>query len=114
MGNLVIKTTLWPVCPLDIDSQGETEEAFNYYLSSFRRPFTEVGNYNFTCFFRLRQAEWPFRLAFFSTASFLTSRLRCSEQADGAAVPWQNKHEGQIQPPHWQRPRGFPGAPGLL
>jgi hypothetical protein len=30
MGNLVIKTTLWPVCPLDIDSQGETEEAFNY------------------------------------------------------------------------------------
>ncbi len=25
MGNLVIETTLWSVCPLDIVSQGETD-----------------------------------------------------------------------------------------
>ncbi len=30
MGNRVMESTLWSVCPLDIDPQGETEEAFNH------------------------------------------------------------------------------------
>ena len=43
MGNLVTETTLWSVCPLDIDSQGETEIGLQLFpCSSFRRPFTEV------------------------------------------------------------------------
>ena len=43
MENKKTGTTLWSVFPLGIVSQGETDRAFNSCLSSFRRPYTEVG-----------------------------------------------------------------------
>jgi len=44
MGNVILETTPWPDVLLDICSLGETDEAFNFDCSSFRRPFTEVGS----------------------------------------------------------------------
>jgi hypothetical protein len=43
MGNIILETTPWPDVLLEICSLGETDEAFNFDCSSFRRPFTEVG-----------------------------------------------------------------------
>jgi len=37
MGNVLIVTTLWSVCPLDIDSQGETDLAFNACTFLFQK-----------------------------------------------------------------------------
>ena len=44
MENVLLEATPWPDVLLDICSLGETDEAFNLDFSSFRRPFTEVGN----------------------------------------------------------------------
>ena len=43
MENVLLEATPWPDVLLDICSLGETDEAFNFDCSSFRRPFTEVG-----------------------------------------------------------------------
>ena len=71
MENQKSETTPWSDCPLDIFSSGETDWAFKIYLSSFRRPFTEVGIITL-CYFPLWVNYHPL---FFRPASFLIVRI---------------------------------------
>src|SRR3989338_3266836 len=94
---------------LGIVSQGETDWAFTVFFSSFRRPYTEE-EFDYTLILTLCQPILPF----FCKDSFRAKRFRCFRHRGCSPAPRQSKQDGQIHPPHSQRPPGLSAKPGLV